>query len=37
VFDMPESNNTNKDKLFYFMHIKNHYLRLVKSSSSSRH
>jgi hypothetical protein len=34
---MPDSNDTNKEELFYFTHIKNHYLHLVKSSSSSRH
>ncbi len=30
---IPESYDTNKDDLFYFMHIKNHYRHLVKSSS----
>jgi hypothetical protein len=34
---MPDSNDTNEDKLFYFMRIKNHYLCLVQSSPSSRH
>jgi hypothetical protein len=34
-------NNTNEDKLLYFAHVTNHYLRLVKASTtgypSSRH
>jgi len=34
---MSESNDTNEEDLAYFTRIKNHYLRLVKSSSNSRH
>jgi len=34
---MLDSNDTNEEELFYFTRIKNHYLHLVKSSSSSRH
>jgi hypothetical protein len=29
------SNNTNEDDLYYFAHLKNHYLRLVKTKSAS--
>ncbi len=41
IEELPEdSNDTNEDELFYFSHIKNHYLCLVKSSgcdNNSRH
>jgi hypothetical protein len=35
----PDSNDTNDAELFYFVHVRNHYLRLMRSSSSihSRH